>query len=116
MSSSKRKSAPASRTSSKPGKPQQDDRPPKRQKSASAAETAAAAKPPAVTRLKDEEPLFPRGGGSVLSPLEQKQIQIQAKRDVLFEDEHEPGPDRGSTAHKNAKRFCVFFFLGCVWF
>ena len=32
-----------------------------------------------------EEPAFPRGGSSVLTPLEQKQIQIQAKQDVLFE-------------------------------
>lgn len=36
-----------------------------------------------VIRL--EEPAFPRGGASVLTPLEQKQIQIQAKDDVLFE-------------------------------
>ena len=35
--------------------------------------------------LKDEEPSFPRGGASILTPLEQKQIQIQAKQDVLFE-------------------------------
>ena len=34
---------------------------------------------------KDEEPSFPRGGASILTPLEQKQIQIQAKQDVLFE-------------------------------
>jgi rRNA biogenesis protein RRP5 len=35
--------------------------------------------------VRDEEPSFPRGGGSVLTPLERKQIQIQATRDVLFE-------------------------------
>ena len=29
--------------------------------------------------------MFPRGGGSVLSPLEQKHIQIQAKADALFD-------------------------------
>lgn len=34
---------------------------------------------------KNEEPDFPRGGASVLTPLEHKQIQIQATRDVLFE-------------------------------
>lgn len=28
---------------------------------------------------------FPRGGASVLTPLEQRQISIQAKNDVLFE-------------------------------
>ena len=32
-----------------------------------------------------EEPAFPRGGANVLTPLEQKQIHIQAKQDVLFE-------------------------------
>ena len=32
-----------------------------------------------------EEPAFPRGGASILTPLEHKQIQIQAKQDVLFE-------------------------------
>ncbi|KAJ9212611.1 hypothetical protein DTO166G4_5830 [Paecilomyces variotii] len=35
--------------------------------------------------LRDDEPTFPRGGASVLTPLERKQIQIQATRDVLFE-------------------------------
>lgn len=35
--------------------------------------------------LRDDEPSFPRGGGSVLTPLERKQIQIQATKDVLFE-------------------------------
>ena len=32
-----------------------------------------------------DEPAFPRGGASILTPLEHKQIQIQAKQDVLFE-------------------------------
>ena len=35
--------------------------------------------------VQKEETPFPRGGGSVLTPLEQRQIQIQAKNDVLFE-------------------------------
>ena len=35
--------------------------------------------------LRDEEPAFPRGGASILTPLEHKQIQVQAKQDVLFE-------------------------------
>ncbi|KAL8783841.1 MAG: hypothetical protein Q9213_004331 [Squamulea squamosa] len=39
------------------------------------------------TTLRQEEPSFPRGGASVLTPLEQKQIQVQAKNDVLFEQE-----------------------------
>ncbi|PGH12623.1 hypothetical protein AJ79_04121 [Helicocarpus griseus UAMH5409] len=48
---------------------------------------------PAVSVLRDEEPAFPRGGASVLTPLEQKQIQIQATRDVLFEQNGAPGED-----------------------
>lgn len=35
--------------------------------------------------FKDEEKVFPRGGASVLTPLEHKQIQIKANQDVLFE-------------------------------
>ncbi|CAI6341074.1 unnamed protein product [Periconia digitata] len=35
--------------------------------------------------FKDEEKSFPRGGASVLTPLEHKQIQIKANQDVLFE-------------------------------
>lgn len=46
-------------------------------------------KPSASTQklsvLREEEPAFPRGGASILTPLEHKQIQIQAKQDVLFE-------------------------------
>ncbi|KAI1005661.1 rRNA biogenesis protein [Podosphaera aphanis] len=33
----------------------------------------------------DEDAVFPRGGASILTPLEHKQIQIQATQDVLFE-------------------------------
>ncbi|TVY84220.1 rRNA biogenesis protein rrp5 [Lachnellula suecica] len=38
-----------------------------------------------LAQLRDEEVAFPRGGASVLTPLEHKQIQIEATRDVLFE-------------------------------
>lgn len=44
--------------------------------------------------LKDEEPAFPRGGASGLTPLEHKQIQIQAKHDVLFEQNTGKKPPR----------------------
>lgn len=40
---------------------------------------------PKITRVREEEVAFPRGGASVLTPLEHKQIQIEATRDVLFE-------------------------------
>lgn len=35
--------------------------------------------------LRGEETAFPRGGASVLTPLEHRQIKIDAQRDVLFE-------------------------------
>lgn len=44
--------------------------------------------------LRDDEPSFPRGGGSVLTPLERKQIQIQANKDVLFEQKGAKKPTR----------------------
>ena len=40
--------------------------------------------PPQSLVLRDEE-AFPRGGASVLTSLEQKQIRIQATEDALFE-------------------------------
>lgn len=48
-------------------------------------ETDSAPRPATVSVLRDEAPAFPRGGNNVLTPLERKQIQIQATRDVLFE-------------------------------
>lgn len=44
-----------------------------------------------ISILQDEAPSFPRGGASVLTPLERKQIQKQATKDVLFEQK---GPKR----------------------
>ena len=54
---------------------EQDERPRKKPK-------ASRGKPSSA--LKEDAP-FPRGGASVLTPLEYKQIKIQAKQDVLFE-------------------------------
>jgi rRNA biogenesis protein RRP5 len=42
---------------------------------------------PKISRAREEEAAFPRGGASILTPLEHKQIQIEATRDVLFEQE-----------------------------
>ncbi|KAL6702839.1 rRNA biogenesis protein rrp5 [Coniothyrium glycines] len=65
------------------------DRSAKRRKSDAAAEpTPAKPKPTPEAQksvFKDEEKSFPRGGASVLTPLEHKQIQIKANQDVLFE-------------------------------
>ncbi|USW50057.1 Putative rRNA biogenesis protein Rrp5 [Septoria linicola] len=44
-------------------------------------------KAPLKSILQQEEKAFPRGGGSVLTPIERKQIEAQAERDVLYEQE-----------------------------
>ncbi|ODH29330.1 hypothetical protein ACO22_03757 [Paracoccidioides brasiliensis] len=64
-------------------------------------------KAPAVSVLRKEEPMFPRGGGNILTPLEQKQIQIQATRDVLFEQNGAAGQqddnmDEADRGHKKS--------------
>ncbi|KAJ9644935.1 rRNA biogenesis protein rrp5 [Knufia peltigerae] len=42
-------------------------------------------KPKHVSVLTKEQPAFPRGGAGLLTPLEQKQIQVKATRDVARE-------------------------------
>ncbi|KAL3467864.1 hypothetical protein BJX64DRAFT_124204 [Aspergillus heterothallicus] len=54
-------------------------------KKESKSSTESAPKSSELTVLRDDEPSFPRGGGSVLTPLERKQIHIKATKDVLFE-------------------------------
>jgi hypothetical protein len=51
-----------------------------------------------LPRPREEALPFPRGGASVLTPLEQKQVQIQAKNDLLFE----LGSSGGKSARKTA--------------
>ena len=95
MSSLKRKEGPDG--SSKSKRPT-DSRPSKRSRPSDSKDDgktgvkkskgdAKPASAPTVSLLREEEPLFPRGGASVLTPLEQKQIQIEAKNDALFEQE-----------------------------
>ncbi|RMJ27532.1 hypothetical protein PHISP_01589 [Aspergillus sp. HF37] len=45
-----------------------------------------------LTVLRDDEASFPRGGASVLTPLERKQIHVQAAKDVLFEQKGSKKP------------------------
>ncbi|KAM7202265.1 hypothetical protein V8F20_004432 [Naviculisporaceae sp. PSN 640] len=114
MGSLKRKERPSAAQASKSPKPTSDSRPSKRTKSSESGKDEGKKKKddsksvtaPVVSRLKEEEPLFPRGGGSILSPLEHKQIQIQAKNDVLFEQESGKGKkkDKGAKASKKDKR------------
>lgn len=47
--------------------------------------TSKAAFAPKIIKAREEDVAFPRGGASLLTPLEHKQIQIEATRDVLFE-------------------------------
>jgi rRNA biogenesis protein RRP5 len=93
MGAIKRKAEQAS-TPSKKDKGALADRTAKRRKSdvteqpAPAKPAAAKPKEPAAPKpsvFKEEEKAFPRGGASILTPLEHKQIQIKANQDVLFE-------------------------------
>jgi rRNA biogenesis protein RRP5 len=47
--------------------------------------SASKGRPTKLSAPREEDPAFPRGGASILTPLEHKQIQIDATRDVLFE-------------------------------
>lgn len=57
-----------------------------------------------LSSLKDDEPMFPRGGGNILTPLEQKKIQMQAKEDALQEDELETSKPKGKKKERSRKR------------
>lgn len=64
---------------------------------------------PKIARAKEEEAAFPRGGASVLTPLEHKQINIDATRDVLFEHEtasraKADGDSEATASHGGKKR------------
>ncbi|KAK3322215.1 hypothetical protein B0H66DRAFT_495043 [Apodospora peruviana] len=111
MSSLKRKERPAAPPAAKSATPaSESSRPSKRTKSSESGKENGkkdAPKPvsaPLVSRLKEEEPLFPRGGGSVLSPLEHKQIQIQANNDVLFEQDSGKAGKKGEKGAKGVKK------------
>lgn len=111
MSTLKRKDAPSANASSKDAKPTTETRPSKKVKSdkpgekkTSKATEKTSSSAPAIATVKDEEPLFPRGGGSVLTPLEHKQITIEAKRDALFEEESGKPTKKGDTDSKKRKR------------
>jgi rRNA biogenesis protein RRP5 len=85
----KRKSGPTNESFARSRKPtNSDDRPSKRLRPEEKDGDSLAAKTslvPKISRIREEEAAFPRGGASILTPLEHKQIQIEATRDVLFE-------------------------------
>ncbi|CAJ2506945.1 Uu.00g081310.m01.CDS01 [Anthostomella pinea] len=109
MSNLKRKDAPAGTSAAKASKrTKSDNTPTKNETKSTKSPNASNPKPanaPTIARLKEEEPLFPRGGGSILSPLEHKQISIQAKQDVLFEHEAGQGAKKADRiSNKKSKR------------
>lgn len=84
-------------TPSKKAKSAPNDRSAKRRKSDVDQQSPAKAKlesaaPPASVFKDEEKKSFPRGGASVLTPLEHKQIQIKANQDVLFEQSGQKRP------------------------
>jgi rRNA biogenesis protein RRP5 len=97
MGSVKRKEGPGGLSVSKSAKSTAESRPTKRAKSDDEGQKPAQQAASLVSRLKEEEPMFPRGGGSILTPLEHKQIQIQARNDALFEQE------KGASGAKHEK-------------
>ncbi|KAF2851512.1 rRNA biogenesis protein-like protein RRP5 [Plenodomus tracheiphilus IPT5] len=119
MGALKRKADQASAPPKKERGASSGDRSAKRPKPDAASEQPAA-KPRAEAPksvFKDDETAFPRGGASVLTPLEHKQIQIRANQDVLFEQAgikrtggaDDDFSDMGSeddqeAAHKSAKK------------
>lgn len=109
MSTLKRKDAPGGQPPAKSAKSDKEARPSKKD---DASKGATSSKKPdsgnprpkaggLVSVLKDEEPMFPRGGGSILTPLEQKQIQLEAKADAQQEDEFETAPKAAKKKRKS---------------
>ncbi|KAI0104140.1 nucleic acid-binding protein [Nemania sp. FL0031] len=107
MSSLKRKDAPGGAPATKSPKRSKSEKSQSKPHASASQSTKTSQQKPAstagVTRLKEEEPLFPRGGGSVLSPLEHRQISIQAKQDVLFEQQSGQGAKKADKSLKRKK-------------
>ncbi|KJX99286.1 rRNA biogenesis protein RRP5 [Zymoseptoria brevis] len=110
-----KKAKPAEEKKEKKDKPRESKNGSKetKPKKSHAASEAGEKRPPAKSVLQQEERAFPRGGGSVLTPLEHKQIKAQAERDVLFEQENGEVAeekaddtlfDEGKSAAKKKKR------------
>ncbi|KAF2667132.1 nucleic acid-binding protein [Microthyrium microscopicum] len=115
----KRKAETSAAPSTTP-KPSATARPSKRPKSSTSDSqtNGAAPKPAKSSAIPLEEKSFPRGGANVLTPLELKQVQNEATRDVLFENTStkrkagsESGEDEAETktakvkkGHKNNKK------------
>ncbi|CZR57375.1 related to ribosomal RNA processing protein RRP5 [Phialocephala subalpina] len=86
----KRKSGPTNESFTRSRKPiEEENRPSKRprqdEKDENKTKTPKTSLVPKITKAREEDAAFPRGGASVLTPLEHKQIQIEATQEVLFE-------------------------------
>lgn len=110
----KRKSGPTNESFARSRNPTDGDNRPSKRPRAEEIEGEKPTKPripqaPKISQLRDEEVAFPRGGASLLTPLEHKQIQIEATRDVLFEqgakstNVEEAGDDGETTGKKKHK-------------
>lgn len=85
-------------------RPRQDDAPSSQTEKRNGNGKEGASNPihvPKVSKIKEEETAFPRGGASVLTPLEHKQIHADATRDVLFEQQTAPGPKSDGAAEES---------------
>ncbi|KAF8849875.1 nucleic acid-binding protein [Acephala macrosclerotiorum] len=86
----KRKSGPTNESFARSRKPvEEENRPSKRprqdDKHENKTTTSKTSLVPKITKAREEDVAFPRGGASLLTPLEHKQINIEATQEVLFE-------------------------------
>jgi rRNA biogenesis protein RRP5 len=106
----KRKSGPTNESFARSKKTfDNDTRPSKRQRPEEQEKSSSATKLPVIPKIskaREEEAVFPRGGASVLTPLEYKQIQVEATRDVLFEQgaKASTAADEGGEQHLTKKK------------
>lgn len=81
------RSKPSAENDNRPAKRSKPEAIPKLQNDAKAAPSSTLSHLPKILKTREEEIAFPRGGASILTPLEHKQISIEAARDVLFEQQ-----------------------------
>lgn len=87
MATAKRKAVTEDRPNKKAKSTRAESEAKPTKKSKLATDDSSERRPISRSLLQQEERAFPRGGASVLTPIEQKQIKAQAERDVLFEQQ-----------------------------
>jgi rRNA biogenesis protein RRP5 len=83
----KRKTGPTNDSFARSRKPEDKDGRPSKRPRAEEERPKASTVATKLSKVREEDVAFPRGGASVLTPLEHKQIQIEATQDVLFEQQ-----------------------------